>query len=152
MIYDHIEQQCLYRSLHPGFALAFDYLATLSATQPTGRYELDGDRVFVLVQEYTTLPAEGRKYEAHRRYIDIQYLISGEEISYHSPLAALKVTDPYHEEKDFELFTGADEQPSVLTPGSFAIYFPHDAHKPCCDRSDRHPAVAIRKAVVKIRV
>ncbi len=147
MIYDHIDQQLRYRGVHPGIGAAFDYLLKFDPATPDGKYAIEGDRVFAMVQSYTTSPASQRKYEAHKKYIDLQYIVTGEELIYHLPAGLLTVTEPYKEEKDVLKATGADDQALVMRPGDFSILFPHDGHKPNCSHGKDQ---AVKKVVLKI--
>ena len=101
-----------------------------------------------MVQEVQNRPEEGALFEAHRKYIDIQFVISGEELQGYAPLSSLKIKDAYDLEKDIAFYNG-DGSLFHLTPGSFAIYFPNDAHKP--NLMIDKPA-ALKKIVVKIPV
>jgi biofilm protein TabA len=123
-----------------------DYLRALPADKPVGRYEIEGDRLFCLVQEYTTSPASERPYESHQRYADIQAVLAGREAIYHAPIAQLQVKEPYRTEKDGILYTGADVQPIYMEPGSYAVFWPQDGHKPGCNWQ---AAQFVRKAVIK---
>ncbi|MDX6766737.1 MAG: YhcH/YjgK/YiaL family protein [Candidatus Methylacidiphilales bacterium] len=149
MIYDQLPRQGLYRHLHPGFAAAFDYLLGFEPATLDGRVDLDGDRCFALIQTYETQPATDKKYEAHLKYIDLQYLISGEEVIYHRPLALLREVIPYIEEKDVAKYEGDDDQALVMRPGDFSILYPHDGHKPGCTFRTTQE---VRKVVFKIAV
>ena len=61
-------------------ATALEFLAKPETAElPVGRYELDGDNIFVLIQDQTTAPVENKRAESHRNYIDIQYLFTGKE-------------------------------------------------------------------------
>lgn len=86
------------------------------------------------MQRYRTRPAAGLQLEAHRRYIDVQYLVEGREVIHWAPLATLTdVTLPYDAAKDAAFFAGTGgEVPLRLAAGQFAILFPDDAHAPCC--------------------
>lgn len=149
MIYDHIDQQRRYRAVHPGLGAAFDYILNFDQSTPDGKYAIEGDRVFAMVQSYTTSPAPQRQYEAHKKYIDLQYVVSGEEIIYHLPLELLTETTPYNAEKDVAKYSGPNVQALIMRPGDFTILFPHDGHNPnCSNGSDR----AMRKIVLKISV
>ena len=150
MITDLFEQRRRYTSLSPRFAAAFEFLEKLSANQPVGRCDIDGDNCFALVQAYTARPVAQAIFEAHRQYIDIQFIQAGCETILWSPLAALtEVTQPYAAEKDIACFAN----PSVWTPvnlsaGQFAIFFPEDGHAPgleCGGPSE------VRKIVIKVR-
>lgn len=148
MIFDHLSELNRYRAIHPLFPIAFDFLKNFDPNTPDGRYPLDGDKVFALVQSYEPLEKDGRPFEAHRRYIDLQYIAEGEEVIYHSPLSRLSSTIDYSEEKDCEMLSGAAEQALIMTPGTFTILFPHDAHLPSC--LHRCPD-KVKKVVIKIR-
>jgi biofilm protein TabA len=148
MISDTLKSARLYEPSHPRFAAGFDFLRKLPADIADGRHEIDADRLFALVQSYTTSPAETRKLEHHRKYADIQYLISGHEIIEHVALDGLPVETPYDATKDFGLVRDpAVRSAVVLNPGTWAIFFPQDAHKPGC--AVGAPG-AVRKVVVKV--
>ena len=86
MILDSLARSSRYHALHPAFARAFDLLANSDWTtlQP-GRHEIDGDRIYVLVDHTEGRGREGTRLEAHRRYLDIQFTIDGcEEIGWMS--------------------------------------------------------------------
>ncbi len=90
MIYDTLEHAGQYRKLSGNLAKALDYLTgTELETVEAGRVEIDGERVFALFQSYETKPENDRP-EAHRKYIDIQYLIEGEELIGVAPLASME--------------------------------------------------------------
>jgi YhcH/YjgK/YiaL family protein len=149
MIYDTLANAPLYRSLSPRLALGLDYIAGFDPNTPVGRVAIDGDNVYALVQSYQPTPAAERPFESHRAHIDIQYVVSGEEIIGFSPLNLLTVTTPYTAEKDFALYAGPDDRPLFLSPGDFTILFPQDGHKPGC--LWRQP-VPVKKIVVKIKI
>lgn len=137
----------------PRLTRAMDYIQAANPNEmPDGRYEIDGDKVYALVQSYQTLVInENAKYEAHRKYIDVQYIASGVEIMGWAPLDKMQVNKEYNPEKDVVLGTC---QPSLATlarveAGQAAIFFPQDAHAPklACGG----PA-AIKKIVVKVAI
>lgn len=147
MIFDHLSHQALSRNAHPRLAPAFDYLLNFDPATPVGKYPIAGDTIFALVQEYQTAPAEEKSFESHRRFLDVQYLVEGAEVIYHSPLDLLKVTTEYQEDDDYALYTGPRDQALILRPGYWAVFFPQDAHIPCCAHGA--PARA-RKVVIKV--
>ena len=114
---------------------------------PDGRVEIDGDRIFALPQGYQTRPAAQCRWEAHRRYIDIQYVVTGREAMGYAPLSTLKPTTDFDQAKDVGFYDGTG---SIITveAGMFAIFFPHDAHMPCMQVTGRPEPV--RKVVVKV--
>jgi len=148
MILDQLSQWPRYARLHPRFAAAFRYLETLTPQTPVGRVELAGNDLFVSVQTYPTRPVEQCRFEAHRQYADIQFLITGREQILWSPLPA--TTAPYNAEKDILFFaTPAVATPLHLVAGQFAVFFPADGHAPGCDLSG---TATVLKAVVKVRL
>ena len=149
MIYDQLQNERYYRHVHPGLDLAFDYLLSFDPKTEDGKYELEGDRVFAMVQSYLTKPAVEKRYEAHQRYVDLQYMVSGEEVLYHFPLERLTLADPHNEAKDCAFYHGEDSQALILKPGDFSILFPQDGHKPGC--VGNQPGV-VKKVVLKIAV
>jgi len=90
------------------------------------------------------------RWEAHRRYIDIQYLVSGIERIGYTPVANLALTTPYDEDKDVAFYQGHGDI-LTLEPGMFAVFFPHDAHMPMLCEAGGSPK-QVRKIVVKIPV
>lgn len=147
MILDDLRHAGLYRSAHPLFAAAFEALEKGElARRAPGRYELQGDRLFAMVQQYNTKPHEQGRWEAHRKYIDIQFVVSGQEVMGYAPLAKLSVTTPYDAAKDIEFLNG---QGSLLTVGAgqFAIFYPQDGHMPTL-AADQPSAVS--KIVLKV--
>ena len=113
-----------------------------------GRHEITTDGVFANVQEYET--KDEARYECHRKYIDIQCVVSGTEHIYVANIG--KVSDPvaeFNDKKDIQLFTTASEHTKVLAgKDSYVVLFPHEAHKPCMNVDGQHSH--IRKIVVKI--
>lgn len=133
------------------FAKAYAFLAqgNLDAL-PLGRNEIDGDDVFANVQEYTTVPADEKLFEAHRAYYDVQFVVSGEELLQYVPLEGARATQPFDEASDFCLYEATREPGSIaLHAGELAVLAPEDAHKPGCTLSGENKPV--RKIVVKVR-
>ena len=80
MIIDDIRHAPLYRPLSPRIAAALDFLHDVDlACLAEGRYDIDGDRIFALVQSYVTVPSAEGSWEAHRRYLDLQHVVQGRE-------------------------------------------------------------------------
>ena len=151
MILDTIDNAHLYASLHTSFAKAFEILR--DSTMPRkgdGRYTVDGDKVYYMIQCCTTKPMSQGRLEAHRKYIDIQFLLSGQELLGYAPVKDLTVAEEYNPQKEIAFFnTPKDITKIKLEPGLFCIFFPDDAHLPCCHLAE--PAEA-RKVVIKIRL
>jgi YhcH/YjgK/YiaL family protein len=147
MIFDQISNAAQYTALHPLFAEGFRFINELPAGAAPGRYEMSSG-AYALVQEYDTKPVEGAKYEAHRKFIDIQFIFSGEELCYYAPLSQM-VADEYQPEKDYVGLTG-EGFALPLKAGEFAIFYPRDAHLP--SRMTHAGPRPVRKVVVKIPV
>lgn len=149
MIYDSFEHMDQYfhkdDPIHKAlaFALGFD------AANPDGRYEIDGSNIYALVSSYETSPAEERRFEGHRMYVDVQLLLEGEERIDVSLSSNLQVLEQYSETKDaLFLETPPDFASIAMRPGLFATFFPHDLHRPNCNL---HGKVLVRKMVLKVR-
>lgn len=146
MVLDRIENAPLYQALHPRFKQAFDYIAQIDIhTIPVGRHEVDGDSIYALVQEYLNKPQAECKWEAHRRYIDLQYVTQGAEGIGFANIHHLQ-QGQYIPEKDFLPLAGDAEQ-IILKNGYFMLLFPEDAHMP--GMAIGKPEL-VRKIVLKI--
>lgn len=117
---------------------------------PLGRHDIEGDSIYALVQKASSrLPQEG-KFEAHRKYIDIQCLVSGEEIIGVTPLEKLAIATPYDETKDVAFYAFPSQYDQlVLHPGDFAVLFPEDGHLPLCHSGGPHE---LFKVVLKVKL
>ena len=133
---------------HFAKAVAFLQRKDLSRL-PNGRYDLDGDNAFAMVQEATLKPWGAGRPELHREYFDIQLPLTGEEtigIGAFDP----SVPGDFDEEKDIGFYDGTPVEPLTLRPGEFVILHPGAcAHAPGC--TEDVPGVVLRKIVVKIR-
>lgn len=145
----------LYRQIPdlPLLKQALDYIdQARSQNLADGRYDVDGERMYVLVQSYETLRAnEFSKYEAHRRYIDVQYIQEGVEMMGWAPLEQMCVNSEYNEQKDVMLGTCSisTATPVKVAAGQAAIFFPQDAHAPKLAAASPCP---VKKIVVKVLV
>lgn len=97
-----------------------------------GRMEIDGDRVFAIVQRYETIITDVPRFEYHRKYIDIQYIVSGEEVIGWAPAERMTVTEAYDGDKDicFGTVPDSEETPVYLKEGQLAVLYPEDGHAP----------------------
>lgn len=149
MIVDRIENAGLYHGLGERIRFALAALRDQGLLyRQAGRYELRGTEIVALPQSYPTRAPSECKWEAHRRYIDVQYIVEGEEAMGYANIRDMKLTQPYDEAKDVMFFEG---QGSVVTvkAGMFAIFFPEDVHKPGMDPGERQ---TVRKVVMKVLV
>jgi YhcH/YjgK/YiaL family protein len=148
MIIDNIKNSHLYYTVHPRFKNAFDYIHQIDEdTIPVGKYEIDGDNMYALVQEYNTKLKEQGFWEAHRRYIDLQYVVQGAEGFGFANINHLQ-QGGYDSSKDFLPLQG-DGDFFTLRSGCFILLLPQDAHMPGMALGS--PAF-VRKIVIKIPV
>jgi YhcH/YjgK/YiaL family protein len=148
MVKDHIRNADAYRSLGPGIAKALDYLKKTDFTKvATGKHQL-GEGVYAVVQQYETGPQEEKQWEAHRRYIDIQYIAAGEECIGCVDIESLVPLSEYNADKD-EMFLEGTGEFTGLGRGNFMILQPHEAHMPKVAREGK---CEVHKVVVKVPV
>lgn len=146
MVLDKIENYDLYKNLHPRFAKAFEYiLKTDFSKLADGKYPIEKEEIFALVQEYNTKDPLEAKLEAHKKYIDIQYIHSGTELIGVAPFNNQTpiIDEP---EKDITFYEGEASYVKLET-GMFAIFFPADLHMPGLKITQ---AGKVQKIVIKI--
>ena len=148
IIINQLQHAERYFKMHPEFEKAFTFLRRDDLAElPAERYEIDGDRLFCMISKGPGRSRAEAKLEAHRKYIDIQYVIAGTDEMGWKPTADCKVIDTnYDADKDIMFFK---DQPDSWTPvpaGSFVIFFPQDAHAPLVSKGEIH------KAVLKVAV
>jgi YhcH/YjgK/YiaL family protein len=134
-----------------GLERPLEYLAATDlAALPLGRTTIDGDDVYVLLSEAQTRPPEQVRFEAHRRYIDIQLVVRGQEAIGLAPVAALVTSEPYDAARDVEFFEPPPQSETIdLREGDLAVFAPGDGHRPSLHLEGPH---VTRKAVVKVTV
>ena len=148
MIIDNVNNIKLYSHLGSKFQNAFTFI-----TDPdlmlldNGKYEIDGDDVFALVNEYKTKDEIDGKFEAHRKYIDIQYLAKGTELIGYAPFNSQELLTEYNDEKDVAFFSG-NKSFIRMEQGMFAVLFPNELHMPGIKSSVRED---VKKIVVKVK-
>ena len=116
---------------------------------PDGRVDIDGEHVFALVQRYETVLADNPRFEYHRTYMDIQYIVSGEEILGWAPAGRMVISEAYDTEKDvcFGTVPKGEITPVYLQAGQVAVLYPEDGHAP---KLAAGSPSAVIKIVVKI--
>lgn len=146
MVIDKLTNIGKYRPMLPHLDAALVCLKNVQGKEP-GRYDFDGG--FILIQAGTTNPIDAGAFEVHRKYLDVQILLSGAETIMWADLADLNVTTfPYDETLDRSNHAGTGCRMEIQ-PGMFYLCAPHDAHKACGHVST---PTAFRKAVVKLRI
>lgn len=132
MIFDSLNNYTRYMTLHPGFKASFEFLSNY----PLGdlidvKHTIDGERIFALGMATNGKGTEKAVFETHRRYIDIQFTVSGSDlIGWDEQPHCTPDPDGYNTEKDVEFYT---DRPNLWIPvssGRFAIFYPEDAHAP----------------------
>jgi len=148
MVIDKIENLNIYANLSDRLAKGLDYIKNSDFSKiDLGTYKIEGDNVFAMVQEYDTRNIEDCKLEGHSKYIDIQYLIKGEE---HIGLISKtnQELEVRNNEDDYAFYKG-DSTLFKFDQAVFGIFFPHDLHMPCVGLNK---ISKVRKVVVKVRI
>lgn len=131
---------------------AFGFIAATSVDVLDGRYPIDGDDLYASIATYRTRAFDSARYETHREYLDIQYVLAGQECMHVVPHAIASPLGEYDPERDVR-FHAVSPVPStrvVLCPGTFAVLYPEDAHMPGIALGNA--SSSIRKLVVKVRL
>ena len=149
MIIDKISNSGLYMNLNPRIKKAFEYINKTNFDQmELGKHLIEGETIFCKLMEYETKDIKDCNLEAHRKYIDIQYMISGRELIGITTLASQVATTDYDEKDDYTFYKGS----SYLVPlesGQFTIFFPEDVHMPAIKIDSPSK---LRKAVIKVLI
>jgi YhcH/YjgK/YiaL family protein len=149
MIVDTLLNAGMYKTSNPGIDKAFEYLRNTDFNNiAPGKYTIDGDAVFAIVNEFETKDKATCEVEAHRKYIDIQYLVKGIEMFGYSPLNGQVPVKDYDPENDVAIY---NEEVSYikLEAGMFIMFYPSDLHQP---EVRQYEPVWVKKVVVKIIV
>jgi YhcH/YjgK/YiaL family protein len=121
---------------------------TFSGLEP-GRHEVAGENLFYMINQYITKDAASVKFEAHRKYIDLQYVMEGEEIMGVSGFEYASETDPYVAEKDIAFYTVSKAEYHKASASEFFVFFPEDLHQPGVMAEDPQK---VKKVVFKILI
>ncbi|GBE40881.1 toxin-antitoxin biofilm protein TabA [bacterium BMS3Bbin09] len=147
MIIDSIDNYKNYENLGIKISLALNHISTTDFdNKEPGRYDIDGDNIFVMVNDYNTKNINECRLEGHHKYIDVQYLVKGSELMGYVPLSDQAVSVEYDDEGDVAFFEGHSLFVK-LDKGMFVIFFPEDLHMPGIGDGD-----PVRKVVVKVKI
>lgn len=149
MVYDKIDNIETYKCLSEDIYAGLKFLQQAQPDIENGVHVIN-PRVKAIVSEYETKAVNENGYEAHRKFIDIQYLLKGREKNCCLPFEKLKETKAYSEEKDAAFYEAeVPAQELMLGDGYFAIYWPQDGHMPCliAGRAEK-----VKKVVVKVEM
>lgn len=148
MIFDNIKNASQYFSLDEKIKKALEYLSSTNfETVEPGNYEIDGDNIFAIVSEYQTKPLTSGKWESHRKYIDIQYVVSGAEKIGFTESKKVITLEEYNSDKDITIHKG-EGQFINIEQKHFMILFPNDIHMPGIAMNIPKP---VKKVVIKVR-
>lgn len=149
MIYDNISNLELYKGLSPDICEGLKFLKEADANIANGVYQIN-PRVKAVVSEYETKVENEYGYESHKKYIDIQSTVKGQERVACLPIDKLTETKPYSDNDDAAFYTTAIKPiEMIIGDGYFAVFFPQDGHMPqlCID----NPTM-VKKVVVKVQM
>ena len=148
MIVDTINNASEYFSLGNHIKTALLHLSQtdFSSIKP-GRYEIEGEQVFALVENYLPKPPKEGFWEAHKKHLDVQYIVSGQERIGYAPVSTME-PGPYNPNKDFYKLKGQGDFVTLHT-GQLAILKPQDAHMPGIETAERQQ---VKKVVIKLRI
>ena len=148
-----IDKAAFYAEFHKNEAIwnkAFQFMKTLNPDSlKIGRINLAGDDLYAMVSEYVSKNEEDAKFEAHRKYADIQYVLIGEEKIGVAPMKNARISVPYDETKDIAFYTVA---PKIYHPANarvFFIFLPQDVHAPGVKIAENSK---VKKLVLKVRL
>ena len=149
MIKDTLKNAKTYYNLSNNLKIGLEWLHNNDLKKlADGRYNIDGNTVYASIQTYET--KEDAKYESHRKYIDIQYMIEGEEKVGITDLSNCITCIEYDPNKDLEFYNiESKEEYSTLKTGELLILYPHDAHKPSISLNTKK---TVKKVVVKVAI
>ena len=152
MIFDLVKNAYLYKNVLPNILEVLEKGSVYTKDNyPVGRVDIDGDNLFLNLNTYETHFREEAFSEAHQQYVDVMYMVEGEEIIYVKPTEKLlSVTKPYDSKIDALLAKLDDDAiPVRLCEGSFIVLFPQDSHAPgCCVDTPK----SVKKIVAKIKL
>ena len=143
MIMDSLDKAERYFNLHPAFKDVFTFIKEKNLSELSlGRHDIDGDRLFCVIEKRQGRTRAESRLEAHRKYIDIQYVISGNDEMGWKPTSDCKIIGmPYDEKKDVMIFKDEPVSWTNVPAGSFVIFFPEDSHAPLVGREEIHKIV-----------
>ena len=149
MICGNIKNTKDYSSINKNFVKAFEFLKNNNLKELSlGKHEIEGEKIFALVQEYITQNEEEKKWESHKKYIDIQLIVQGQEVMGYVPISYLNVEEDLRPEQDMIFYKETAKGSNIkFSNDEYAIFFPEDGHRPGCALDE---CSKIRKIVVKV--
>lgn len=151
MIKDNIKNYKNYLGISENLDKGFEYLLNMDfLAVDCGRYYVLDEKLFANVDKYKTKPADDGKFEAHKKYIDIQYIVKGFEKIGYGEISDFSEITKYDEKKDIVFLKEKNCKHDFIRikEGDFAVFFPQDAHMP--QISDEEIS-EIKKVVIKVQ-
>ncbi len=149
MVIDNLKNAKFYYTLGKHIKKGLKYLQTTDFSKiENGKYEIDGENIFAVVNTYDTKPQDACQWEAHKKYIDIQYVAEGSEKIGYVNIKGLKIISDYNADNDIMFLKGSG---NILTfeSGMFILFTPTDAHMPGLKAGE---AQIVKKVVVKVKI
>ncbi len=147
MIIDSLDNVKHYRHLNERIKKGLEFIEEIDFnTIEPGKYNVDGDTIFAIVSEYHTKEPEVAKPEAHERYLDIQFMVRGEELMGYAPLEDQDIDTPYDADEDL-VFYKCPVSHVKVSEGMFSIFYPTDIHAPGILIDSSKP---VKKVVIKV--
>jgi len=148
MILDSIQNAFKYEKIHPLFAQAFAFLTNPDTLKlAVGKYPINGEQLFARVFQYETKAETNTKFEGHHQYIDIQYVLTGEEMMSYCPESFATASEAFDQTNDIGFFQVKQSSKLLVPQGYFAIFFPNEIHKA---GFYLHPAQDVHKILIKV--
>ena len=148
MIVDRLTNSDMYNSLNPSFKAVFDKLKTLDPKDGEIEFVIDKDNVFAHTSVVKNTDSAEREFEAHRKFIDVHFILQGAEKYVYANINELEQTTEYDEADDFLMLKGKGST-ITLKAGDFCIVYPEDAHIPTLEKVSDEDIV---RGVVKVRI
>jgi YhcH/YjgK/YiaL family protein len=149
MIVDKLEHAPQYKNLGERIAKGLEYIQNTDfSAMEAGKYPIQDEDLFAVINEYETKDAKDCVLEAHKKYIDIQYMLTGSELIGTTLLNNQIPSQAYNEKDDYVLFK-EESSPVTMNPGMFAIFFPQDLHMPGVKIQG---PLKVKKVIVKVRI
>ena len=150
MITDHIDH--LKRYSVPKADAILKFIADHDCAHlPDGEMEIEGRELFVRIMSYTPKPAGENRFELHRVYADVQYVVSGAEIMQTTRMKDLTPLAEYDSQGDYHFFkTSAATTEVIVEAGEFVVFYPQQPHRPSCSYAGYQGMV--KKLVFKVKI
>ena len=152
MIFDNIKNCEMYFDVNTKFEKAFEFIKkAISENFDEGKYEIDGDNIYAMVQTYETKLETECRFEGHEKYIDIQFMVDGCETMGVADIVKVVIETEYNSESDVAFYHNCQTASyCIAEAGDFLVFYPHDIHRPgmACDNIPEN----IKKIVVKVKI